>query len=195
MENRKLLRIIFLALIFLIVPICAFAYNIDTHSFLTDETVNFYNQHFPENQISDGLRDFLIDGSRHEESFPRRRNHFYDPVNNRGLEFMGGSGYASPVWAVDANKQNEAKYKITATIASILTAVKERRISALTTETDFTWDRAKHFYLKGDKEKTMYLLGHILHLIQDASVPAKTRNDLILKDDEKPYEAWAEKFT
>lgn len=193
MENRRFLQII-IFLIILIIPNRTFGYGLDTHSLLTDETIKFYNTRFFDN-IPENLRDFLIDGSRHEESFPRPKNHFYDPVNNRGLETLGISHNSSPVWANSSDKQNEAQYKITAAIASVLTAIKEKRISALSTETDFTWDRAKEFYLQGDKEKAMYLLGHILHLIQDSSIPAKTRNDVILVKEEKPYETWTEKFT
>ena len=45
---------------------------------------------------------------------------------------------------------------------------------------------------KGDKEKAMFALGHILHLIEDSSVPDHTRNDPHPND--SPYEKWTSKF-
>jgi hypothetical protein len=78
-------------------------------------------------------------------------------------------------------------------IASILSAIESGRISDISTETDFTWHRAVDFYVNGEKEKAFFLLGHILHLVEDASVPDHTRNDTHTND--SPYERWTAQFS
>jgi hypothetical protein len=62
-----------------------FAYEVETHAYLTNEVIKFYNQHFSTNRIPENLKDYLIDGSRREDDPPRWMNHFYDPVYQRGL--------------------------------------------------------------------------------------------------------------
>ena len=150
MENRKLVRFVVPALLlglFVYSP-SALAYGVETHAALTLNIFDFYNRSFPDKKIPDELKDFLVDGSRHEDSDPRYMNHFYDPVKDRGLESaVYGNGYKSKEWAVDKNKQNEAKYKIATALASVLTAFQQKKLSALTTETDFTWERAIRFWV------------------------------------------------
>ncbi|MEE8131450.1 MAG: hypothetical protein V3T98_00095, partial [Candidatus Paceibacterota bacterium] len=196
MENRKFIKFIIPVFIlgFFVVQINGvFAYKINTHAFLTNEIIKFYNQNFSNNKISDELKDYLIDGSRREDDAPRWMNHFYDPIYDRGLTNNLTSWQKSKEWAQDSNNQNKLTYKVPATIASILTAIQQKKISALTTETDFTWQRAIRFYINGDEEKAMFILGHILHLIEDKTMPAHTRNDP--HPDGGPYEDWTKKFT
>ncbi|MFA5987287.1 MAG: hypothetical protein WC797_01375 [Candidatus Paceibacterota bacterium] len=45
------------------------------------------------------------------------------------------------------------------------------------TDNDFSWQKGIRAYASGDKEKAFLVLGHILHLIEDMSVPDHTRND------------------
>ncbi|MFH1346902.1 MAG: lamin tail domain-containing protein [Spirochaetota bacterium] len=136
----------------------------------------------------------MIDGARREDDVPRWMNHFYDPVNERGLtDSTLGSWQKSKDWAQDSNNQNKSTYKVPVTIASILTAIQQKSISVITDETDFTWQRAVKFYVAGDKEKAMFILGHILHLIEDASVPEHTRNDSHALG--SPYEDYAGQFS
>lgn len=66
---------------------------------------------------------------------------------------------------------------------------------------DFAWNIALEAYAKGDDEAAFLALGHILHLIEDMTVPDHTRNDphmgnspLGLGTGESSYEKWA-KFT
>lgn len=176
----------------------AFAYGVEAHAYLTEEIIDFYNKHYQEKRIPENLRPFLVDGSRREDDAPRWMNHFYDPINDRGLDSAAyGSGYASTEWAVSSEKQTEVRYKAYAFIGSILTAIQEKSLGELTTESDFTWDRALEFYVRGDKEKAMFVLGHIIHLLEDASVPDHTRNDPHPGHEwnESPYEGYAEKFS
>ena len=170
------------------------AYSVDTHAHLTDVAFEFYNEHFSGQKIPENYRNFLIDGARREDDAPRWMNHFYDPVHNKGLTAEGASGWvASKIWAEAGNEQNEGKYKVSATIASILRAFEQKKISELTTESNFEWRQAIQYYLWGEKEKAMFVLGHILHLIEDTSVPDHTRNDPHPGD--SPYEIWTENFT
>jgi len=195
MENSKFIRFLIpiFVLGFFVVYNPVFAYDTETHAYLTSEVVKFYNQNFPNNKISDDLTLYLLDGSRREDDIPRWMNHFYDPVYNRGLtDSTLGTWQKSKDWAQDSSNQNSLTYKVPATIASILTAIQQVKISALTTETDYTWQRAIRFYAQGEKEKSMFMLGHILHLIEDASVPDHTRNDPHPGD--SPYESYTGQF-
>lgn len=71
MENRKFVKF---SIPFLLLGFSlgnqAWAYEVETHAFLTDKAVDFYNQHF-EKDISEDLRDYLIDGARKEAFVPQ----------------------------------------------------------------------------------------------------------------------------
>ncbi len=193
----KIIGIIF-SIIFIFKTSLVFAYGIETHAALTQEIFYFYNQHFSQRQIPEALKDYLIDGSRKEDVLPRFWNHFYDPVYDRGLnDPTWGKGYPSKVWAQDSQKQNEPIYKITSAIGSILSAFQQRKLGEISTETNFTWQKAIEYYLQGEPEKAMFTLGHILHLIEDLGVPAHTRNDghPAVLGDEDTYEVWTHRFT
>lgn len=182
-------------------PLYAHAYEIDVHAYLTKEAVSFYNSHVAENKISDEFGNYLTDGARREDDAPRWMNHFYDPVNNRGFTYDPainpgvnlGTWEMSKDWATDADNQNKLTYKVPATIASILTAIEQQKIGSVSSETDFTWQSAKNYYLNGEYEKAFFALGHILHLIEDTSVPDHTRNDPHPGD--SPYEKFTAQFT
>ena len=185
----------FLCLVFLgssAAPVLA--YHVETHAYLTREIVDFYNEHFPDKEITEGQAIFLVDGSRREDDIPRWMNHFYDPVHDRGLENPGlGTWEAAKLWAEDENNQNRAMYKVPATIASILSAFEQKKISAVSTETNFAWQRAIWYGANDEWEKAFFALGHVLHLIEDISVPDHTRNDA--HPIGSPYENWAGQFS
>lgn len=175
-------------------PGTAFAYGIETHAGLTKEIIGFYNKHFPGNPISENLNDYLIDGSRREDDPPRWYNHFYDPVYSRGLESnVYGNGLASKNWAQSDEEQTRIKYE--PFFASILSAVQQWKIQKYLPASNFSWNEAIRYWLNGDKEMAMFSLGHVLHLIEDASVPDHTRNDPHPPlEGGSPYEDWAEQF-
>lgn len=194
MENRKFVKI--LAVVFLVFGIVSqtFAYSVETHAFLTAEAVKFYNANFSEKPVTAELGNFAIDGARREDDIPRWMNHFYDPVYNRGLtDNILGTWQKSRDWAQDPANQNKPTYKVPTLIASVLTAVQQKNIEALSLATDFTWQKAIDFYVKGDTEKALFTLGHVLHLIEDAAVPEHTRNDPHPGD--SPYEDYTSRFT
>ena len=198
MENRKLI-ILFSLFLGMTFSSQAFAYETPTHAFLTKEALDFYNQKFPDNKISKEFDDFLISGSQFEDNAPRWMNHFYDPVNNRGLTALPGNWLSSKDWAENSNSQISALYNpiLNTTIAGLLAIANPAELET----TDFTWKRAIKDYIKGDKKRAFEALGHILHLIEDVSVPDHTRNDphpaLDTKDTLKtgsPYEIWTSSF-
>ncbi len=61
----------------------------------------------------------------------------------------------------------------------------------------FTWQKGIAAYARGDERTAMLALGHVLHLLEDASVPDHTRNDPHKGDGlgglytgESPFEYW-----
>lgn len=68
------------------------------------------------------------------------------------------------------------------------------------TDNFYTWQKAVRLYSEGDKEKSLIYLGHIMHLIQDMTVPDHTRNDAHVGEGisglftgESSYEVWSQK--
>ena len=151
------------------------AYGVETHAFLTKEVVNFYNSHFPNNPVSGDLELYLIDGSRHEDTTPRFLNHFYDPVNDRGLADGIYRGQKSKKWAQDEGKQKSILYRAFALSGdTLLTANQFDKIKPFFNQTNFTWQKAIDLYAQGEKEKALFALGHVIHLIEDSAVPDHT---------------------
>jgi len=202
MENRKFIRktapIIFLGLLFYIAPSIVGAYTISTHEFLTSQALKLYVQQFSDNTISADLSNYLIDGARREDDPPRWLNHFYDPVFKRGLSsdnaidpsYQLGTWPQSKMWAQDGSKQVQLQYS--PFIATILSSVQSKKIEKYFPTSDFTWNEALRYWISGDREMALFTLGHILHLIQNASVPAHTRNDPHAEG--SPYEEYAARF-
>lgn len=199
MENRKFIIVLIIGL-FLILHQQAQAYHTDTHEYLTQEAIHFYNnQQHNGNELGASMAPFLIDGARREDDPPRWMNHFYDPVYNRGLSednaidplYKLGNWESSKEWAVDSVNQKKLTYS--PIIGSILSLFDRGKIEPILTTSDFTWEQALKHYIQGDKEGGLFALGHILHLMQDASVPDHTRNDP--HADGSPYETYAKQFT
>jgi hypothetical protein len=60
-----------------------------------------------------------------------------------------------------------------------------------------TWQKAIWDYVNGDKKSAFLALGHILHNLEDASVPEHTRNDTHVNElgDGSPYENFSHQYT
>src|SRR3989344_2766146 len=207
----KIILFIFTAMALGLIPARALAYGQPTHAYLTAEIFDFYNKHFPERKLPIEWKPYLMNGSRHEDEELRWMNHFYDPVYNRGLTYDPAIDPAFAIiqlmtwkssreWANDSAAQEALRYKIVPALASLADTrdkaeARTEELAGITLsalEKDFTWQRAIRHYVLGDKEKAMFILGHILHLIEDASVPDHTRND---PHPDSPYENWTLKFT
>lgn len=202
MTQKRFIFILILNLIsILLFTNSVFAYGVETHAGITKEIFKYYNQEFSSNQIPEEYKNFLIEGSRREDIPPRWMHHFYDPVNNIGLQDpILGYWTSSKEWSQDSKEQNKPIYKVATGIASLLSGQQEIKINWK--ETNFTWQQAIRFYVNNEKEKAFYALGHVLHLIEDASVPDHTRNDphpALDSEDHlgtgSPYELWTHKFT
>src|SRR3989344_8825398 len=165
----------------------AFAYSESTtHPGLTDEIVDLFNLYYPEHQISDVEKELAKKGSTDEDSNIRMMHHFYDPVYNRGIELAGSKWQSSKDWSMDTMGQASLMDQV---FAGSLT-------SYFNSEADHSWDRAIYEYAWGSKERGITDLGHVLHLIEDASVPDHTRNDPHPPAFSfgSPYESWTAQF-
>lgn len=167
--SRKFLIILFLIFCF----VCSvflgrvFSYN-DTvsHPFLTANIADVYNANFDKKLSLDEI-NLLMMGSFEEDTPPRWMNHFYEPSSNNGIwGFM-----SSKDWAQNPTAQSAS--------------------NMLLAGGDQTWQKAIDSYVVGNNKAAFKALGHVLHLLEDATVPAHTRLDTHISGD--PYEGWVEK--
>jgi len=180
----------FLALVlsFLLTPIPVWAFEIETHSDITGAA-------FDRSAVSDAFQDLGVDpqrplrggvfrgprpprrwlqqGSRDEDdtlstNFARYRNHFYDPVNNRGLTATAFGvipirGQRAPDWALEDQEEffTQAFSYRDARLAfhtALIAGAPLDRETALAS--------------------TFEILGHVIHPLQDMASPPHTRNDI-----------------
>src|SRR3989338_8065108 len=64
---------------------------------------------------------------------------------------------------------------------------------------EFTWRKGVEAYARGDEQMALLVLGHVLHLVEDSSVPDHTRNDphighglVGLYTGASPFEDWTD---
>lgn len=197
-NRSKCLQLVSLMLFAWLFGFCAvFAYAPETtHKGLTDEAIDFFNVAYPNLAFSKEEKEFVKKGSVDEDENTQLRwmRHFYDPIYKRGLTFEAEEGtilsrwQSSKNWAQDTAAQAEIDPQNRTLLGSAL-----RYFDA---DTDYSWDRGIYEYAWGNKQYGLEALGHILHLIQDSTVPDHTRNDphppfLELGS---PYEHWTEQF-
>ena len=164
----------------------ALAYEVPTHAAITQKAVESSGlQEFLESIGEDGNTfngfdpvELIIAGSEFEDgistlSAERVRHHFHDPLrswSDAGLSAPPEVGHSSVIWGQQREEQ--------VTIA----------------KNDFTWQIARQRLFEGltegdpsTREERLALMlltvGHVVHLVQDASVPAHTRNDWHLPGD------------
>lgn len=155
----------------------AMAYDDNTtHPALTREIIDFYELTGGK-KLTDEQKQWIVQGSKDEDRAPRWINHFYDPVFNRGLDdasvfaIYGIAGYPANKWAQFSSYQTLSP----GNIANLWTG--KGPVISGSWWGDFSYEAAVKDYSE-DKEKEAYLaLGHILHLIEDMTVPEHTRND------------------
>ncbi len=177
-------------------PTAAFAYGVGTHQSLTGATVQAYERLYGD-VFSSTEEQKMISGSSGEDAIPRPLNHFYDPINYRGLT-LGFSWQPSEEWAQDTEGQGNYCNLDAIGARNLCGARIGYNDKLFSSPTDFSWDRAIYEYVYGDKTRSLETLGHILHLLQDATVPAHARNDQHLNHngfgDPDPYEEYASAF-
>ncbi len=152
---------LFIAFVFLYVSNVE-AYTVSTHAELSKAIVAEY-----ENQRGETFSAFetsaIALGSKEEDDKGRFFSHFYDPVKGTGiLKNDASSKWVSNIvgqasWGLGKLKVNDMLFS---------------------GEGDYTWERAVYEYAHGDKQRAAEALGHVLHLIQDVTVPAHVRGDL-----------------
>jgi hypothetical protein len=157
----------------------ALGYEVQTHERLTGEAFlrSMLNKGYlleelkiPADQRFQGsiVRRWLEAGSIHEDdylsgSFFRFKNHFYDPVYDRGLTHNTVTGERAFEWALEETNTFSLQ--------------------------DFSWRDARQYFLMGltspfpaVRDRNMALafrsLGQIAHLVQDMGSPEHTRNDI-----------------
>ena len=187
MEIRKYLGFIFILTGITLVPVFVNAYDAETtHPALTKEIVELFNYYHSDLKFSDKERDLLMLGSTKEDDpVTRCVNHFYDPIYNDGLTVGISLGLDAKDWSQNTKNQMGAL-----NVAGV--GLTKDLFSA---NSDYSWERAIYDYAHNDKERALESLGHILHLIQDMSVPPHTRNDdHISGRDDSPYETYTSSF-
>ncbi len=163
-----------------------------THPALTAEIAKFFNSKNtrPGYSFSNQETEWLKEGAIEEDEPARWINHFYDPVHHVG---WSGKHYG---WLTEAEG-----YKTGADIApktalpSIEWVVNQNYQAAYGRQFgNQTWQKALKAYIDGDKKTAYIALGHVLHLIEDATVPDHTRDDShpgIEGDPGSPFESYA----
>jgi len=171
-----------------------FAYDAKTtHPNLTEIAVDFYNQHFPRHSLNETEKQLLMQGSMDEDDGIRCINHFYDPIFNETWQFSGVE-YLFPALTAKEWGQNPFAQAMYDPIYSTFTGPIVK--SPVFSRTNFTWQQAIYQYVKGNRVKAFNALGHILHLIQDMSVPEHTRQNIhifFIPNASSPYESYAAK--
>jgi len=156
---------IFTITIFILGVSVVFGYdNANTHPQLSRAAENVYNNSTNPNKITSEQMKLIEKGSINEDAEPRYVNHFYNPKTGKGLIDNVLPVYPAKEWA---QKQTSATG-------------------------DYSYQTILNNYKQGDKERAWQGVGHILHLIQDMSVPAHVRIDS--HPDGDPYEVWAQHF-
>ncbi len=183
MENQGFIKYLLLGAL-LFIPIYSSAYDSHTtHASLTEEIIKFFNRTTAAQHLNNNDAESVIKGSIDEDSGARWLHHFFDPVHQRGLTlgteggnpnlaFVGGSPLQSQ-WA--SSKEWARNTALQRGITGIFHANIFRNYFA--NDNDYSWERGVYEYAWGDKNRGLETLGHILHLLEDASVPDHTRND------------------
>lgn len=171
-----------------------FAYDAKTtHPNLTEITVDFYNQYFSNHALNETEKQLLMQGSIDEDNSIRSVNHFYNPVYNKTWQF-GGVEYLFPALTAKEWGQNPFAQAIYDPVYSVFIGPIAK--SPVFSKTNFTWQQAIYKYVKGNRVEAFNALGHILHLIQDMSVPEHTRQNVhisFIGSINSPYEVYSAK--
>ncbi len=165
-----------------------------THPALTEEMAKLFNATA---QVGSGLSaqdiEWLRKGAVEEDEPARWINHFYDPVHKTG---WGGKHYGNLPQAEGYKRGADMAPKDA--LPSIEWAVNQEYQAAYGRQFgNQTWQRAMSAFVNGDRQTAMIALGHVLHLIEDASVPDHTRDDShpgIEGDPGSPYEQTSKDF-
>lgn len=156
-----------------------FAYDeVKVHPSLTAEMAKFYNLNYND-KVADKEIEWMRKGSKDEDLrqglLIRSGNHFYNPfgIKKWADDTLAGNAVPEPKltakeWAHDSLEQDSFPGG------------------------DYTWERAIWDYANGNEQHAYESLGHVMHLIEDATVPAHVRNDIHISPSDKdlaPYQS------
>lgn len=192
---------LFVSVIFLIGAVFLFSFVLAyspyyTHPDFTEEIAKLWNlkNDNSELDISQNEIEWMRQGAINEDTPARWINHFYDPVHNTGWSGKH-FGYLSPEEGLYEGESMAPKLAI----ASIDWVTNQEYQSAYGRQYgNQTWQKALKMYVDGDRKAAFTALGHILHLIEDSSVPDHTRNDThadLYGDPGSPYEKYSKEYT
>jgi len=143
------------------------------HREIIGESMDYHRNHYP--ALFSSLTDLDIENMKtgaYDEDllYIRSINHFYDFAHNKGLTIENVSLTSAKEWAFNQSPQ--------------VFGGRHNWVSAL--------ENYRNIAESADsREKAFVDLGHVLHLIQDITVPAHTRNDQHYSD---RYEDWSTKY-
>ncbi len=174
MENRKILKyLIFFILIFTPHGILH-AYATNTHASLNRNIAKEFSRLRYKHFSNAELQAFISGGILEDDMiYIRPLNHFYDTVNNKGLDDrVPGVEPRSIDWATNPYMQgnftrtgHKSSWRI------------DKDIKLLAYKNDYSWQRAIYEYVYGDKTKAMRALGQVMHLLEDLTSVPHTRDD------------------
>ncbi|MDP2704083.1 MAG: lamin tail domain-containing protein, partial [bacterium] len=188
-----------LGVFFLLVPF-SFGYgDTTTHPALTEEIVKFYNSRF-DKKVTPEQIEWMVQGSRLEDTPPRWVNHLYDPIQKIGWsgENLGDADAESVRSAVELLVAPGGRWH------SAIDWVNNSPAQQLYQRYggDRTWKKALQYYADGNMEEAYRTLGYVLHLLEDMGVPEHTRNDPhphsvegLTGETGSPYESYAKRWT
>ncbi len=184
-----------LLVLFLLQPVLAYDQH-STHPSLTYEIAQFFNGRNSQSSrtLSANEIQWLKQGAMEEDEPARWINHFYDPVH--GVGWSGKHlGRLSP----------EEGYKLGGDIAPRHSLASIDWVTNQDYQAAYgrqygnqTWQKAIKSYIDGDKKSAFIALGHVLHLVEDATVPDHVRDDShpgIEGDPGSPYETFSKAQT
>jgi len=187
MNKKRIIYTIILLIMLLISPIIlsnrAFSYSGEpTHYNLTKEMIRLYNMAY-DPDITDEQVSLILRGSLDEDILPRPAFHLYDPIYNRAPF----GAYTAKQWAINSDIQGSTLRKFANLFLNLFGT------SEFKQHGDYSWTANVNRFAQNKDKDAWYGLGHILHLIEDMTVPAHSRNDHHVFGD--PYESWAQANT
>jgi hypothetical protein len=173
----------------------AAGYSGNVHMELTKKTYSLFRAAYPDIHVTTDEEASSWKGSYNEDAGAlikindigigsRYFNHFYDPTNGNGLTHelycapyalvLGIYPVDSITWALSPEVQSNSKHTVEGE-----------------NKADYSWPTALQKAKEGDWLYAYAVVGHILHLLQDLTVPAHTRNEPHPLGD--LYEKWVKK--
>ncbi|HNW56015.1 MAG TPA: hypothetical protein PKN62_03000, partial [bacterium] len=166
MWRRRLASFVSLGFLLLWIPKIVQAYDIG----VTHQRLTIWTTEQSARAITTAEKNWLIAGAVAEDSpVSRTLHHFWSPQTDQPLNsglYAAMNLATAPDWGQTGDRQASWLY-----------------------QGKFSWNQAIEAYRQGDLEKAFVNLGHVLHLLQDMTVPAHVRNDPHELGDS--YENWA----